>query len=83
MYLLKRMKFSICWIVYLIMKIIVHYQLKLQEKNFIDEVEDGIYLEYLLFNKILQQINLEEIFYILNERHYLKSLIDFREVFEK
>jgi len=65
------------------MKIIVHYQLKLQEKNFIDEVEDGIYLEYLLFNKILQQINLEEIFYILNERHYLKSLIDFREVFEK
>jgi len=31
------------------MKIIVHYQLKLQEKNFIDEVEDGIYLEYLLF----------------------------------
>ena len=54
-----------------------------RKKNFIGEVEGGIYLEYLLFNKVLQQINLEEILYILNEKNYEKSLIDFREGFEK
>ena len=54
-----------------------------RKKNFLGQAEGGIYLEYLLFNKVLQQINLEEILYILNEKNYEKSLIDFREGFEK
>ena len=53
------------------------------KKNYNGEVEGGIYLEYLLFNKILKQLNLSEILYILNEKNYDKSLIDFREGFEK
>ena len=54
-----------------------------RKKNYNGEVEGGIYLEYLLFNKILKQLNLSEILYILNEKNYDKSLIDFREGFEK
>ena len=53
------------------------------KKHYNGEAEGGIYLEYLLFNKILKQLNLKEILYILNEKNYEKSLIDFREGFEK
>ena len=53
------------------------------KKNYNGEAEGGIYLEYLLFNKILNKLNLKEILYLLNEKNYDKSLIDFREGFEK
>ena len=54
-----------------------------RKKNFDGEAEGVIYLEYLLFNRNLQFINLGEILYILNEKNYDKSLNDFREGFEK
>ena len=51
--------------------------------NYNGKAEGGIYLEYLLFNREIKQLNLREILYILNEKNYEKSLIDFREGFEK
>ena len=40
-------------------------------------------MEYLLFDKILYQINLAEVLYILNEKNYDKTLIEFKIGFEK
>ena len=54
-----------------------------RKKNYKGEAEDGLYLEYLLFNRELKDINLGEILYILNEENYEKSLNDFRIGFQK
>ena len=53
-----------------------------KKKNYEGEAEGGLYLEYLLFNRNLQTINLREILYILNENNYDKSIIDFQEGFK-
>ena len=54
-----------------------------RKKNYKGEAEGGVYLEYLLFNRELKDINLGEILYILNEDNYGKSLYDFRIGFQK
>ena len=54
-----------------------------RKKNYKGEAEGGLYLEYLLFNRVLKDINLGEILYILNEENYGKSLNDFRIGFQK
>ena len=53
-----------------------------RKKNFEGEAEGGSYLEYLLFNRVLKELNLREILYILNEQNYDKTLSDFREGFK-
>ena len=69
------------------MKIIVIFQLKHQEKRIMifenKDVECGRYMECLLYNNVLEKINLGQILYILNEANYNKSLIEFKLGFEK
>ena len=48
-----------------------------RKKNF-EDCEGGNYLEYLLYDKELKDLNLAEALYILNESNYDKSLIEFR-----
>ena len=54
-----------------------------RKKNYEGEAEGGKYLDCLLFNRVLEEIKLGEILYILNEKNYDKSLYDFREDFKK
>ena len=54
-----------------------------RKKNYEGEAEGGKYLEFLLFNRVLEEIKLGEILYILNKKNYDKSLYDFREDFKK
>ena len=53
-----------------------------RKKNF-PECKGGKYLEYLLYDQILKEINLAQALYILNESNYNKTLIDFKIGFEK
>ena len=53
------------------------------KKNYDGRNESGEYLELLLFNNIINNLNLAEVLYILNESNYDKSLIEFRTDFEK
>ena len=46
------------------------------------KVEGGEYLELLLFDKIFFELHLDEVFYILDEDNYDKSLIQFKEDFK-
>ena len=43
--------------------------------------EGGKYIEYALFGKILDKIRLDEALYILNEKNYEKSYLDFQNGF--
>ena len=54
-------------------------------KNEITEkdTEGGLFLELLLFNKIIEYITLADALFILNEDNYKKSLSDFKNTFEK
>ena len=47
-----------------------------------DEREGGIYLELLLFNKVIKLISLADALFLLNEKNYDKSLCDFVYSFE-
>ena len=53
------------------------------KKNYGGKNENGEYLELLLFNNKINNLNLAEVFYILNESNYDKSLIEFRTDFEQ
>ena len=44
--------------------------------------EGGEYLELLLFDKIFFELHLDEVFYILDENNYDKTLIEFKEDFK-
>jgi len=44
----------------------------------INDCEGGKYIEYALFGKILEKIRLDEALYILNEKNYEKSYLDFQ-----
>lgn len=54
-----------------------------RKKNYDGKNESGEYLELLLFNNVINNLNLFEVLYILNESNYDKSLIEFRTDFEK
>ena len=43
-----------------------------------DDCEGGKYIEYALFGKTLEMINLNEALYILNENNYKKSFLEFQ-----
>ena len=47
-------------------------------KNYLELNEGGNYLDFALFGKILKELNLEQALYILNEKNYEKSFIDFQ-----
>ena len=47
------------------------------------EIEVGREMEFLLFGKKVPQINIKEALYILNEDNYNKSIIQFKDDFEK
>ena len=53
-----------------------------RKKNYDGKNESGEYLELLLFNNVINNLNLFEVLYILNESNYDKSLIEFRTDFE-
>ena len=65
-----------------IIKTIVQFQLELQKKNYKEKREGGRYLELLLFNDVLETVNLAQILYVLNESNYDKTLEDFKLGFE-
>jgi len=46
-----------------------------------NDCEGGKYIEYALFGKILDKITLDEALYILNEKNYEKSYLDFQNGF--
>ena len=48
-----------------------------RKKNYDGKEEGGIYLELLLFGKIINKINLGDALFLLNENNYDKSLSDF------
>ena len=54
-----------------------------RKKNYDGKNESGDYLELLLFNNKINNLNLGEVLYILNESNYDKSLIEFRTDFEQ
>ena len=47
-----------------------------------DDCEGGKYIEYALFGKTLEMINLNEALYILNENNYKKSFLEFQYGFK-
>ena len=53
-----------------------------RKREYDGKVEGGNYLELLLFNKIINSINLGEALFLLNEENYDKSLTDFKNDFE-
>ena len=48
-----------------------------------DEREEGREIEFLLFGMKVNKINMKEALYILNEENYNKSIIKFKEDFQK
>lgn len=53
-----------------------------RKKNYKEKREGGRYLELLLFNDVLETVNLAQILYVLNESNYDKTLEDFKLGFE-
>jgi len=47
-------------------------------KKSLEFCEEGYYIDLALFGKILQEINLEQSLYILNEKNYQKTYLDFQ-----
>ena len=54
---------------------------KRNTENNLEVQEGGISLEYLLFGKIINEINLLECLYIMNEKNYEQDLDEFRKNF--
>lgn len=52
--------------------------MKSPRKKTLKFIEGGYYLDLALFGKILEKINLEQILYILNEKNYEKTYLDFQ-----
>ena len=52
--------------------------IKTPRKKYLEDCEGGHYLEYLLFDMVLNELNLAQALYILNESNYDKSLIEFK-----
>lgn len=52
-------------------------------KNSLEFSEGGSYVELALFGRILEEINLEQALYILNEKNYNKTYLQFQEGFNK
>ena len=50
-------------------------------KKGLDNSEGGYYIEYALYGRELETINLEQALYILNENNYKKSFLEFQEGF--
>ena len=50
-------------------------------KQCIDESEGGKNMEMLLFNQLIRKLSLMQCMYLLNEKNYEKSLIEFRDGF--
>ena len=51
-------------------------------KKTFDEIEGGYYIDYALFGEILREINLKQALYILNEKNYEKTYLDFQYGFK-
>ena len=45
------------------------------------DAEGGYYIEYALFGRMLESINLQQALYILNENNYNKTYLEFQEGF--
>lgn len=56
-------------------------EIKLNSKNIIQTKEGGKIFEYLLFGKVINEMNLKEIIYITNDKNYSKSLEQYRKDF--
>ena len=48
-----------------------------RKKNF-EDCEGGYYVDFALFGRKLKEINLEQVLYILNEKNYEKTYLDFQ-----
>ena len=46
-----------------------------------DDSEGGYYIEYALYGRLLETINIEQALYLLNEKNYDKSFLEFQEGF--
>ena len=47
-------------------------------KKSLDKIEGGYYVDYALFGKILEKINIAQVLYILNEKNYEKTYLEFQ-----
>ena len=52
-------------------------------KNSLEFVEGGSYIELALFGRILEEITLEQALFLLNEKNYTKTYLQFQEAFNK
>ena len=50
-------------------------------KQYLDIIESGNYIEFCLYGKILETINKNQALYILNEKNYEKTFLEFEEGF--
>ena len=50
-------------------------------KNLLDMAEGGAYLEIALFGRILETINLNQALYLMNEKNYDRTYLEFQEGF--
>ena len=67
--------------------LLMHYNglipIETPRKNNVKEREGGKNIERLIFNGIVKKLTLLECLYLLNEKNYEKSLIEFREGFNE
>ena len=54
-----------------------------RKNNYTNKEDEEIYLELLLFSKVIKSITLGDALFILNEKNYDKSLPDFIDCFKK
>ena len=52
-------------------------------KNILEFAEGGSYIELALFGRILEEITLEQALFILNEKNYTKTYLQFQESFNQ
>ena len=52
-------------------------------KNSLEFAEGGSYIELALFGRILEEITLEQALFLINEKNYTKTYLQFQEAFNK
>ena len=56
-------------------------RIKTPRKNALIAEEEGVYIDYALYGRVLKFINLKQVLYLLNESNYGKHFLDFQKGF--
>ena len=50
-------------------------------KNSLEFAEGGCYMEFALYGRIIETLNIQQALYIMNENNYNKTFLEFQEWF--